>query len=124
MAATVMAAATAAAATAAAAAAGGGGGGGGGGNGGGDGTMYPVYKLASAQICGYHWGPKNSGAYVSAGPHDLCDGADATSGTSTDNYLLLAFTQLQVSGSTADTDTCAPGDDTCDAGLRRVLLTK
>lgn len=89
----------------------------------GNNTMYPVHKLAAAQVCGYHWGNKDSGLYASTGPTDLCNGADAGPGSNSDNYLLLAFTQLQVSGSTADSD-CPIGDDSCDGGARRVLLTK
>lgn len=90
---------------------------------GGNNTLYPIYKFATAQVCGYHWGNKDSGAYVSTGLSDLCNGADAHPGTNSDNYLLLAFTHLQVSGLLEESD-CAVGDPTCDGGQRSVLLTK
>ena len=90
---------------------------------GGNNTLYPIQRLASAQVCGYHWGNKDSGAYTSSGPTDLCNGADASPGNNQDNYLLLAFTDLQVSGVLEESD-CAPGDPLCDGGQRSVRLTK
>jgi hypothetical protein len=90
---------------------------------GGNNAMYPVYRLVGVKVCGWHWGPKKSLPYASSDPTDPCYGADASAGGSGADYLLLAFTRIQVTGSTGPSK-CAPGDPKCDGGLRRVLLTK
>lgn len=92
------------------------------GGGGGNNTMYPVHKFAAVKVCGYHWGNvKHSGAYSTADPLDRCAGADATAGGN-QNYLLLAFTAYQTSGSSNDSD-CALASE-CDSGARQTRLTQ
>lgn len=96
---------------------------------GGDNAKYPVYRFVGVKVCGYHWGPKSSGTYDSHSnvapvpADDPCRNADASLGASNENYLLLAFTHVVTSGSTAPSS-CRLGDDTCDTGARRVLLTR
>lgn len=90
---------------------------------GGNNTIYPVHKFIGVQICGFHWGNKNSTAAQMTG---LCatsnnpSGFDPATGTNQDNYLLVVVKQIQVSGSTVPS-ACKVGDP-CDTGLRQVRL--
>ena len=92
-------------------------------NGTGTNSTYPIYKIASVVLCGYHIYDKASGASnVGA-----CSGNSFTSSyvSSVDKKevrLYLKFTQLMTSGSTG-ANTCALGTG-CDGGARRVQLTK
>jgi hypothetical protein len=79
-------------------------------------------KLASVVVCGYHW--KNDENQIFTGkcannPSNLL----STQGDNKDNYMLLVFTNMQVSGSTEDSD-CALGDASCDGNARQVRLTQ
>lgn len=89
----------------------------------GNNAMYPVYKLVGAEICGWHWGSKNSGVYPTVSG-DPCSGANPTTGTSTNNYLLMAFTLVVTSGGTDDLPECALGDASCDGLARTFYLAK
>lgn len=89
---------------------------------GGGNVNYPVHRFAAVVVCGYHWGsaPQKTGISTSGD----CTGntLNVTDGDNQDNYILLGFTAIQVSGSTRDGD-CALGDS-CDLGARQVRLTK
>jgi hypothetical protein len=91
---------------------------------GGNNTIYPVYKFVEVKVCGWSFGPKNSGRYTdrfpSATAADPCFGADAAAADG--DALLLVFKQVQVTGSTS-TSTCATGS-ACDGGQRVTLLTR
>ena len=90
----------------------------------GNNAMYPIYKLVGAEICGWHWGSKNSGIYPSSDPDDVCNGADATGPPNNGNYLLMAFTLVTNTGSTNDISACALGDSGCDGLARTFYLAK
>jgi Flp pilus assembly protein TadG len=84
---------------------------------------YPVYKFVGVTVCGYHWG---SGDQKTGQTDDgVCannpESHDASDGDNDDKYLLLVFSQVQLSGTT-NTSACAVGSG-CDGGLRIVLLT-
>jgi Flp pilus assembly protein TadG len=89
----------------------------------GDNVNYPVHKFVGVTICGYHWGARSlKRGQTSTGVcsnntsnYNAADGGEAA------NYLLLAYTQVQVSGTTGPSS-CALGG-ACDGGLRRLLLT-
>lgn len=90
---------------------------------GGENTIYPVHKFIGVQICGFHWGSRNS---TSAQMTGLCGSANnplgfnPATGNNQDNYLLVVVKQIQISGSTTPSS-CKVGDP-CDTGLRQVRL--
>lgn len=81
----------------------------------GNNTIYPVYRLISATVCGFHL--KNSTVNVTSGD---CAGAPSVSGN--DSELVLSVHSVIVSGVTTPS-TCALGAS-CDSGARRVLMVK
>jgi len=87
----------------------------------GNNTIYPVYKFVAATVCGYHW--KNQTNQVHTGAcADNPLALDAGTGGNNDNYLLLSFTRVQTSGSTA-LSSCALASS-CDGGMRQAWLTR
>jgi hypothetical protein len=93
---------------------------------GGTGTnaVFPVYKLASVVVCGYHFG-KNEKYARPTNAGDVCDGNPLDSipaDESKDNYMHLVLVPRQTSGGTGAT-TCRLGAE-CDGGLRRALLSE
>jgi hypothetical protein len=82
-------------------------------------TIFPVYKLVSAYMCGYHFDDKQK--YDSV--HDNCDGNPyPTAGdNSSDNYFVFKIVNFRTSASNKESE-CALGAE-CDGGLRRTRLT-
>lgn len=88
-------------------------------------AVFPVHKLISVEVCGYHFGSQSNNRYVSATPSPACaahptelselqlDGTPAV-------YLLMVARNLQVSNVTADSS-CRLGA-ACDGGLRQVRM--
>jgi Flp pilus assembly protein TadG len=83
-------------------------------------AVFPVYKLASMRVCGYHFSKSTRYEFYNGDcashvglPSVMTDG-------SKDNYLLVAFKAVATSGGTKDFN-CQLGAG-CDGGLRRVLL--
>lgn len=90
---------------------------------GGNNVKYPVHKFVSVVICGFHWAGSPDSHFGSTTSGDCSTNTfDASAGNSA-NYLLLRFTNVQVTGSTDDGD-CAIGDPNCDGGPRQVRLTE
>lgn len=91
-------------------------------SGSGTGTVFPVYKLVSAIVCGYHFSKKekkHSTTGKCAGNPFLAESdPDDSSGN---NYLILKYISTRTSGSNAESE-CALGAE-CDGGLRRTRLT-
>lgn len=86
-------------------------------------AVYPVYKLVSAVICGFHFSKTEK--YVSttgecAGMPSLYTSAEWADGNAT-NFLLLKYVNERTSASNADSE-CALGAE-CDGLLRRTRLT-
>lgn len=86
-------------------------------------AIFPVHKLISVQVCGYHFGHQTSRKYVGS---SACSGyssdlSNLMADGSDDVYLLMVAHNLQVSNVTADSD-CELGDDKCDGGLRQVRM--
>jgi Flp pilus assembly protein TadG len=94
---------------------------------GGNNAKYPVHGFVGVKVCGFHWGPKKSGAYdthpnvAPVSVDDPCRGATAST-NGNENYLVLVFTHVMSSGTTA-ASSCRLGD-ACDSGPRRVLLSQ
>lgn len=85
-------------------------------------TVFPVYKLVSAVVCGYHFSDKEK--YHST--TGLCAGnpylaASDPDGGNDNNYLVIKYLSVRTSGSNAESE-CALGAE-CDGGLRRTRLT-
>ena len=82
-------------------------------------TVFPVYKLVSAYVCGYHF--SNSRKYDST--HENCNGNPfPTAGDSTsNNYFVFRIVNFRTSVSNKESE-CALGAE-CDGGLRRTRLT-
>lgn len=89
-------------------------------NGNGTNTVFPVYKLVSAYMCGYHF--DRSRKYDST--HANCAGNPfSTAGdTSDNNYFVFKIVNFRTSVSNAESE-CALGAE-CDGGLRRTRLTQ
>lgn len=91
-------------------------------SGSGTGTVFPVYKLVSAIVCGYHFSKhekKHSTTGKCTGNPFLAESdPDESSGN---NYLILKYISTRTSGSNAESE-CALGAE-CDGGLRRTRLT-
>jgi hypothetical protein len=83
-------------------------------------SVFPVYKLVSAYMCGYHF-DKNT--YYDS-PHGNCAGNPySTSGDgSANNYFVFKFVNFRTSVSNKESE-CALGAAECDGGLRRTRLT-
>ncbi|HET6562741.1 MAG TPA: pilus assembly protein TadG-related protein [Marmoricola sp.] len=87
-------------------------------------AVFPVYKLASVVVCGYHFGRTVKYARPTV-EGDACHGntlSPIPSDESRDNYMHLVLVPQQTSGGTAPT-TCRLGAE-CDGGLRRALLSE
>jgi len=86
-------------------------------------ATYPVYKLISAVICGYHFS-KTERYHVTDGP---CAGLPTTMQAGNDtsgndvNYMIIKYVEFRTSGSNGESE-CALGAE-CDGGLRRTRLT-
>lgn len=89
---------------------------------GGNGTnaVFPVYKLVSAIVCGFHFDASNRHDST----HANCNGNPyLTAGdNTTNNYFVFKLIQGRVTGTTEESD-CALGAE-CDGGLRRTRLTR
>ncbi|MCF6377282.1 pilus assembly protein TadG-related protein [Nocardioides KLBMP 9356] len=86
-------------------------------------TVFPVYKLLGAVVCGYHFSNQekyHSSTGECAGNPYLA-GSD-TNGNNENNYIVLKYVSVRTSGSNAESE-CALGA-TCDGGLRRTRLTQ
>lgn len=88
----------------------------------GNNTNYPVHRFAAVTVCGYHWGAGPQTQGISTTGNCTGNTLNVTDGGNQDNYVLLAFDEIQVSGSTRD-GTCSLGSQ-CDGGVRQVRLTK
>jgi hypothetical protein len=88
-------------------------------------AIFPVHKLISVQVCGYHFGDQPSRKYVgNSGGHCAGYASDMNNlmaDGSNDIYLLMVAQNLQVSNVTANSE-CDLGDDDCDGGLRQVRM--
>ncbi len=96
---------------------------------------YPIYRIVSVEICGFHFG--------SAPPRQRYDGlcsdsnmppgaADAngkplpyraTEGDNQTNYFLVVF-RSEIFAPVFGASTCSVGDVSCDGGLRRTVLVE
>lgn len=86
-------------------------------------VRYPVYKLASAVVCGYHIYDKSSAASASGDcAGNSYDQAYVESKPKGEVYLYLKFVSVRSSDVT-DKASCALGS-ACDGGLRRVHLVE
>lgn len=89
----------------------------------GNNTAYPVYRLAGVKVCAWHWSSKHSDPYNTIFPDvtddDPCRNADASAGDPNENYLMVAYTTVEITGTTKKTS--CPLDE---CNLRRVLLTQ
>lgn len=91
-------------------------------------AIFPVHKLISVQICGYHFGKQPSKQYRAPSTMASCNSAatmlaEILTDNSDDVYLVMVARNLSISGVTADSQ-CALGDERCDGGLRQVRLTE
>ncbi len=86
-------------------------------------AVFPVYKLAGMQVCGFHFN-RVPASNQGANPTGDCAGLpiNPLTDNTRDNYLLVKFSVVMVSGGTESND-CGLGDS-CDTGLRRVHLSK
>jgi hypothetical protein len=96
---------------------------------GGDGTnaTYPVSRLVAVQVCGFHFSKHAKDNYAPANPPAPCDAAQSAelmADGSDDGYMLLVFSLVASSGSTADIGGCDVGNETCDGGQRRVAMVE
>lgn len=86
-------------------------------------AIYPVYKLVTAVICGFHFS-KTERDHSTTGE---CDGlptsmyAGDDESDNTVNYMIIKFINFRSSGSNVESE-CALGA-ACDGGLRRTRLT-
>ncbi len=91
-------------------------------------AIFPVHKMLSVQVCGYHFGRQPSRQYRAPTTMATCNNAatmlaNIGSDNTDDVYLVMVARVLSVSIVTADSG-CAIGDDRCDGGLRQVRLTE
>lgn len=92
-------------------------------NGTGTNSVYPIYKIASVTVCGFHVYDKTSGMSSTGDcAANTFTTADAAAGGKDDVVLYLRFTKTFGAGDTTTT-TCGL-DTACDGGSRKVLLTK
>ena len=90
----------------------------------GNNVNYPVHKFAAVTVCGFHWGSGDQKTGIAPLTGDCAGNTYGVSdGDNSDNYLLLKYTQVLVSGSTVDGD-CPLDDPRCDGGARQVRLTQ
>ncbi len=87
-------------------------------------AVFPVHKLAGMRVCGFHFN-RTPASNQGANPTGECAGLpiNPLTDNTRDNYLLVHFTTVLTSGSTASNN-CGLGDSSCDTGLRRVHLSK
>lgn len=83
-------------------------------------TVFPVYKLVSAYVCGFHFDPVRA----ADSPHPNCAGNPFGTGgdLSSNNYFVFKVINFRTSGSNEESE-CALGAD-CDGGLRRTRLSQ
>lgn len=85
-------------------------------------TVFPVYKLVAAVVCGYHFSKQekyHSTTGACAGnPYLAANDPDDSNGN---NYIVIKYINTRTSGSNVDGE-CALGAS-CDGGLRRTRLT-
>lgn len=87
-------------------------------------AIFPVHRLVSVNVCGYHFGSQPSRRYAPTPTGSCTTISSALQALLTDNssdvYLLVTYRSMQVSGNTGAT-TCRLGDP-CDGGLRQVRM--
>jgi Flp pilus assembly protein TadG len=83
-------------------------------------AIFPVYRLAGVQICGYHFGKSTKYDRLSGACANNPSHYNAQTDSSKDNYLLLVYKAFQTSGGTGGSS-CQLGAS-CDMGVRRTLL--
>lgn len=88
-------------------------------------AVFPVHRIISVEICGYHFGKQPNRRYVASTPSAGCAAhaaprAALMSDNSEDVYLMMVAHNLQVSNVTGDSS-CDLGDE-CDRGLRQVRM--
>lgn len=86
-------------------------------------TIFPVYKLLAAVVCGYHFSKQekyHSTTGECAGNPYLA--ANDPDGSNANNYMVLKYLSARTSGSNSESE-CALGAS-CDGGLRRTRLTQ
>lgn len=91
-------------------------------NGNGTNAVFPIYRLVSAVVCGFHYRNNASDKYDSS--HENCAGNPypASSDTSGNNYFVFKFKTFRSSSTNAESE-CALGAE-CDGGLRRTRLSE
>lgn len=84
-------------------------------------AVFPVYKLVSAVVCGYHFSAREKGhsttGECAGNPYLAGSDPDGSNGN---NYMVIKFVKFRSSGSNADSE-CGLGSE-CDGGLRRTRL--
>lgn len=86
-------------------------------------AVYPVYKMVSAIVCGYHFSKQERYVRTTgecAGIPSLYTGAEWDA-NNTVNFMLFKYLNQRTSGSNQESE-CALGAE-CDGGLRRTRLT-
>lgn len=85
-------------------------------------TVFPVYKLVAAVVCGYHFSKQekfhSTTGQCAGNPYLAADDPDDTNAN---NYIVLKYINARTSGSNVEGE-CALGAS-CDGGLRRTRLT-
>ncbi len=86
-------------------------------------SVFPVYKLVGAIVCGYHFSKQekhhSTTGECSGNPYLAANDPDDSNAN---NYLVIKYISVRTSGSNAESE-CALGA-TCDGGLRRTRLTQ
>lgn len=82
-------------------------------------TVFPVYKLVSAYMCGYHFDKNRK--YDSVHPNCAGNPFSTAGDTSDNNYFVFKIINFRTSVSNKESE-CALGAE-CDGGLRRTRLT-
>lgn len=105
---------------------------------GGNNVDYPIYRMMSVQICGFHFGNSpNKRGQIFDGPcadanHPAADQDTTrnaptpfrdTEGNNQTNYFLVVF-RSGVVGPVFGASGCTIGDPSCDGGLRRTTLVE
>lgn len=102
---------------------------------GGNNVKYPIYRIVSVEICGFHFGSaparqRYDGLCADSNmPPGTVDANGkplpyrATEGDNQTNYFLVVF-RSEVVAPVFGASTCTIGDATCDGGLRRTVLVE
>jgi len=88
---------------------------------GGDNSIFPVFRIVAARLCGYHLGNGAGGYYQTSDGDCGSSSFDASVGGPHRNYLLLSIQSTNVSSPITSAE-CNIGDP-CDTGLREVRMT-